>query len=136
MNSKTLMETGFSDWLPLKTLALSNLPSDKAAVIVIVDKEPSGKEKSDILYIGRTKKTQQKNSRWVFRRIRRQKHQKDQRAAFQPRLHRKSHNRLDSNRQTKNHAGRIACKVQKLNMVSFQSGTLKRNSMSSIKKLL
>ena len=56
MNSKTLMETGFSEWLPLKTLALSNLPSDKAAVIVIVDKEPSGKEKSDILYIGRTKK--------------------------------------------------------------------------------
>ena len=56
MNSKTLMETGFSEWLPLKTLALSNLPSDKAAVIVIVDKEPSGKEESDILYIGRTKK--------------------------------------------------------------------------------
>ena len=56
MNSKTLMETGFSEWLPLKTLALSNLPSDKAAVIVIVDKEHSGKEGSDILYIGRTKK--------------------------------------------------------------------------------
>jgi len=56
MNSKTLMETGFSEWLPLKTLALSNLPSDKAAVIVIVDKELSGKEGSDILYIGRTKK--------------------------------------------------------------------------------
>ena len=56
MNSKTLMETGFSEWLPLKTLALANLPSDKGAVIIIVDKELSGKQESDILYIGRTKK--------------------------------------------------------------------------------
>jgi hypothetical protein len=56
MNSKTLMETGFSEWLPLKTLTLSNLPSDKGAVIIIVDKDLSGKQESDILYIGRTKK--------------------------------------------------------------------------------
>jgi hypothetical protein len=56
MNSKTLMEIGFSEWVPLKTLTFSNLPSDKAAVIVIVDKELSGKEETDVLYIGRTKK--------------------------------------------------------------------------------
>ena len=56
MNSKTLMETGSSEWLPLKTVTLANLPSDKGAVIIIVDKELSGKQESDILYIGRTKK--------------------------------------------------------------------------------
>jgi len=56
MNSKTLIETGFSEWFPLKTLAHSNLPADKAVVVVIVDKELSGKPESDILYIGRTKK--------------------------------------------------------------------------------
>ncbi len=56
MNSKTLIETGFCEWVPLKTLTVSNLPSDKGSVIVIVDKELSGKPESDILYIGRTKK--------------------------------------------------------------------------------
>ena len=56
MNSKTLIETGFSEWFPLKTLTHSNLPSDKGSVIIIVDKELSGKPESDILYIGRTKK--------------------------------------------------------------------------------
>ena len=56
MNSKTLMETGSSEWLPLKTITLANLPSDKGAVVIIVDKELSGKQESDILYIGRTKK--------------------------------------------------------------------------------
>jgi len=56
MNSKTLIETGFTEWFPLKTLTHSNLPSDKGSVIIIVDKELSGKPESDILYIGRTKK--------------------------------------------------------------------------------
>ena len=56
MNSKTLIETGFTEWFPLKTLMHSNLPADKGSVIVIVDKELSGKPESDILYIGRTKK--------------------------------------------------------------------------------
>jgi hypothetical protein len=60
MNSKTLMETGFSEWVPLKTLTFSNLPADKPAVIVIVDKELSGKEETDVLYIGRTKKPSKK----------------------------------------------------------------------------
>ena len=56
MNSKTLIETGFSEWFPLKTLTFSNLPPDKGSVIIIVNKELSGKPESDILYIGRTKK--------------------------------------------------------------------------------
>ncbi|HYA78347.1 MAG TPA: hypothetical protein VEF91_06475, partial [Verrucomicrobiae bacterium] len=56
MNSKTLIETGFAEWFPLKTLTHSKLPSDKGSVIVIVDQELSGKPESDILYIGRTKK--------------------------------------------------------------------------------
>ena len=56
MNSKTLIEAGFCEWLPLKTLSHSHLPSDKAIVIAIVDNELSGKTESDILYIGRTKK--------------------------------------------------------------------------------
>jgi len=56
MNSKTLIETGFSEWVPLKTLTFSNLPTDKGAVVVIVDKELSGKDETDVLYIGRTKK--------------------------------------------------------------------------------
>jgi len=55
MNSKTLIETGFCEWLPLKTLTFSNLPPNKGSVIVIVDKELSGKPESDLLYIGRTK---------------------------------------------------------------------------------
>ena len=56
MNSKTLIETGFCEWFPLKTIAKSHLPADKGAVIVIVDNELSEKPESDILYIGRTKK--------------------------------------------------------------------------------
>lgn len=56
MNSKTLIEAGFCEWIPLKTLNHSHLPVDKAIVVAIVDKELSGKPESDILYIGRTKK--------------------------------------------------------------------------------
>jgi hypothetical protein len=56
MNSKNLLETGFSECHPLKTLTYSNLPQDKSVVLVIVDQELSGKPESDILYIGRTKK--------------------------------------------------------------------------------
>ena len=56
MNSKTLIETGFVEWFPLKTLTHSNLPADKGSVIIIVDRELAEKPESDILYIGRTKK--------------------------------------------------------------------------------
>ncbi len=60
MNSKTLVETGFSECTPLKNLSFSVLPQDKCSVIVIVDLELSGKPASDILYIGRAKKTAKK----------------------------------------------------------------------------
>ena len=60
MNSKNLVETGFTEWFPLKTLTHSNLPADQGLVVVIVDNELSGKQESDILYIGRTKKTVKK----------------------------------------------------------------------------
>ncbi len=56
MNSKNLLETGFSECLPMKTLTYSNFPQDKSVVIAIIDQELSGKPESDILYIGRTKK--------------------------------------------------------------------------------
>jgi len=56
MNSKTLTEKGFVEWLPLKSLAHSHLPADQGIVIAMVDTELSGKPESDILYIGRTKK--------------------------------------------------------------------------------
>ena len=55
MNSTTLIETGFTEWFPLKTLTFSNLPPNKGSVIIIVDRELSEKPESDILYIGRTK---------------------------------------------------------------------------------
>lgn len=60
MNSKTLMETGFSESIPLKNLSFAVLPQDKSSVIVIVNKELSGKPESDILYIGRARKAAKK----------------------------------------------------------------------------
>jgi hypothetical protein len=60
MNSKTLIETGFCEWIPLKTLSFSTLPQDKSSVVIIVDKELSGKPESDILYIGRAKNVAKK----------------------------------------------------------------------------
>jgi hypothetical protein len=60
MNSITLIERGFSECIPMKTLSFSILPQDNSGVIVIVDKELSGKPESDILYIGRAKKAGKK----------------------------------------------------------------------------
>jgi hypothetical protein len=60
MNSKTLIETGFSECIPIKNLSFSILPPDKSSVIVIFDKELSGKPESDILYIGRAKRAGKK----------------------------------------------------------------------------
>ena len=60
MNSKTLFETGFSECIPLKNLSFAALPQDKSGVIVIFDKELSGRPESDILYIGRAKKAAKK----------------------------------------------------------------------------
>jgi len=60
MNSKTLFESGFSECIPVKNLSFSVLPQDKSSVIVIIDKELSGKPESDILYIGRAKRAAKK----------------------------------------------------------------------------
>jgi hypothetical protein len=60
MNSKTLIEAGFSECIPMKNLSISVLPQDKSSVIVIVDQELSGLPMSDILYVGRAKKIAKK----------------------------------------------------------------------------
>jgi hypothetical protein len=56
MNSSTLKEKGFAEFLPLKELSVSKLPNSKGTVLVIIDSTHSEKSTSDILYIGRAKK--------------------------------------------------------------------------------
>ncbi len=56
MNSLTLKEDGFTDFVPLKGLPFSSLPYNKSSVIVIADSTLTGKPASDIVYIGKTKK--------------------------------------------------------------------------------
>ncbi len=56
MNSLTLKEKGFAEFVALKGLPFSCLPNNKGVVLAIVDTSLSGKSTSDILYIGRTKK--------------------------------------------------------------------------------
>ena len=56
MNSLTLKEKGFADFVALKELPFSCLPENKSVVLAIADCSVIGKSTSDILYIGRTKK--------------------------------------------------------------------------------
>ena len=56
MNSLTLKENGFAEFVPLKGLSFSSLPFDKSSVFVLVDFTLTGKPVSDILYIGKSKK--------------------------------------------------------------------------------
>ncbi|MCL2685753.1 MAG: hypothetical protein FWE73_05095 [Candidatus Bathyarchaeota archaeon] len=57
MNSLTLKENGFSGFLPLKELQLSNLPKNTNSIIAIADTATTtDKTKPDILYIDKTKK--------------------------------------------------------------------------------
>ncbi len=56
MNSLSLKEKGFTEFVPLKTLAFCSLPINQGSVLVLADSTQTGKEASDILYIGRTKK--------------------------------------------------------------------------------
>jgi hypothetical protein len=56
MNSLTLKENGFVEFVPLKGIAFSNLPDNKGSVLVLADSTLTGKPSSDILYIGRSKK--------------------------------------------------------------------------------
>lgn len=56
MNSLTLKENGFANFIPLKGLTFSSLPSNQSSIIVLTDSSLAGKPTSDILYIGKTKK--------------------------------------------------------------------------------
>jgi hypothetical protein len=56
MNSLTLKEKGFAEFLPLKGLQFSSLPLNKGSVFVLADITLAGKPTSDILYIGKSKK--------------------------------------------------------------------------------
>ncbi len=56
MNSLTLKENGFVDFLPLKDVQFAHLPANQTSVIALADCTLTGKPTSDILYIGKTKK--------------------------------------------------------------------------------
>lgn len=55
MNSLSLKEKGFSDFVPIKTLSFSSLPYNKGSVLVLADSTLTDKPTSDILYIAKTK---------------------------------------------------------------------------------
>jgi hypothetical protein len=56
MNSLTLKENGFAEFISIKDIKFSTLPNDKSSVLVLVDSTLTGKPTSDILYIGKSKK--------------------------------------------------------------------------------
>ena len=56
MNSLSLKENGFADFIPIKGISFSDLPNDKSSVIILIDTTLTGKPTSDILYIGKSKK--------------------------------------------------------------------------------
>ena len=60
MDSLTLKENGFGEFVPLKGLSFSSLPFNKGSVLVLADSSSTGKSTSDILYIGRSKKPTKK----------------------------------------------------------------------------
>ena len=56
MNSLTLKEKGFAEFVSLKELPFSSLPFNKGTVLVLADSTLAGKPASDILYIGKSRK--------------------------------------------------------------------------------
>jgi hypothetical protein len=56
MNSLTLKQKGFSDFVLLQKLTFSSLPQNKGTLIVLADITQAGKPTSELLYIGKTKK--------------------------------------------------------------------------------
>lgn len=66
MNSLSLKEKGFTETLPLKNVAVSNLPQNKSGVFVIVENNLE-KTTSNILFIGKTKKIAKRISRRIHR---------------------------------------------------------------------
>jgi hypothetical protein len=55
MNSISLKESGFADFVPLKGLQFTDLPTTQNSVLVLADSTLTGKPTSDILYIGKSK---------------------------------------------------------------------------------
>ena len=56
MNSLTLKENGFAEFVPIKEISFSTLPNDKSSILILADSALTGKPASDILYIGKSKK--------------------------------------------------------------------------------
>jgi hypothetical protein len=56
MNSSTLKEKGFVDFVLLQGLTFSSLPTEKGVVLILADNTQAGKPNSDILYVGKSKK--------------------------------------------------------------------------------
>ncbi len=56
MNSLTLKEKGFAEFLPIKELSFAVIPLNKPVVLALADNTLTGKPTSDILYLGKTKK--------------------------------------------------------------------------------
>jgi hypothetical protein len=56
MNSFTLKEKGFADFISLKELQFASLPADQNCVIVLIECLAPEKPATDILYIGKSKK--------------------------------------------------------------------------------
>jgi hypothetical protein len=56
MNSSSLKDQGFVEFVPIKGISYSTLPNDKNSVLILADSTLTGKPTSDILYIGKSKK--------------------------------------------------------------------------------
>ncbi len=56
MNSLTLKENGFGNFILLKDIEFTSLPYNKNSVLVLADCTLTSKPTSDILYIGKSKK--------------------------------------------------------------------------------
>jgi hypothetical protein len=56
MNSLSLKESGFAEFVPIKTISYSAVPNDRGCILILADCALTGKPTSDILYIGKSKK--------------------------------------------------------------------------------
>jgi hypothetical protein len=56
MNSSTLRDKGFVEFIPIKQLSFSAIPLDKLVVLALADSSSAEKSTSDILFIGKSKK--------------------------------------------------------------------------------
>ncbi len=56
MNSSSLKQQGFVEFVPIKGISYSTLLNDKSSVLILADSTLTGKPTSDILYIGKSKK--------------------------------------------------------------------------------